>query len=112
MSKRIDVSKLSPTELYRLKDELAEILIFGPWTKKDEGCFGRPEPGLADRYRVSVWHCSGPPDSDLEAGWYYRIGFCVVGIGGVTGTTPFPSAEDCMKAADSALAGVPDLYLV
>ncbi len=105
------IGLLSPNELYVLKEALSKLLVFGPWTKQDEGCCKRPEPGrtLADS-RAFVWHCSGY--GDLAAGWYYRIGFGVAGIGGITGTIAHESADGCMKTVDAVLSRVPDLYLV
>lgn len=106
---RINLDTLTVEQLYGLKEALSRLTVFGPWTKRTEGRFVRPEPANADG-RVSVWYCDG--SYDLAAGWYYRIGFGVVGIGGVTGTVAHERAEDCMIAADECLAGVPDVRLV
>ncbi len=109
---RINISELSPKELYRLKEELAGVKVFGPWTKQGEDCFRRPEPGcrLQDS-RVSVGHYPGSPGG-VEAGWYYELGFGVRGPKGLRGTRTYVSIEECMKTVDSILAKVPDLYLV
>ena len=55
---------ISPRHPNRLKEALAEIQVFGPWTKKDEYSFVRPEPGLQLHLaRVSVWQRSGRDQS-------------------------------------------------
>lgn len=106
------IDALSPEVIYGLKDELAKILVFGPWIKEDEDCFRRPEPGKRLRdSRVSVWHYPKPP-GNVKTGWYYEIGFGVRGPNGLRGTRFHESAEECMEAVDSILAKVPDLYLV
>ncbi len=107
----IDVSKLSPEELYRLKESLSGIAVFGPWTKLREDMFQRPEPGRQPSdNRVYVWLCSG--GGVCARGWYYRVGGGVVGILGHSGTVAHQSAEACMAAVDATLAGLPDVYLV
>ncbi len=107
----MNLDKLSPKELYNLKEALDKLLVFGLWTKLSDLTFVRPEPSRRPSdSRVSVWCCDGK--CDLAAGWYFRIGFGIVGIGGVSGTVAFESAEDCMKQADKLLRQVPDLYLV
>ncbi len=107
----IDIDKLSPGELFDLKDALAAVLVFGPWTKDGENVFFRPEPArrLHDS-RVSVWRCDG--EGDLEAGWYWRVGFGVVGVLGCTGTTAYERVEDCMADVDKYLATEPSIRFV
>lgn len=107
----MDINTLSPRELYDLKEAVDKILVFGPWKKLSDATFVRPEPSRRPSdSRVSVWQCDGK--CDLAAGWYYRIGFGVVGIGGVSGTVSHKTAEECMRSVDEQLIGVPDLYLV
>ena len=107
----MNIDKLDSRELYDLKEALDKLLVFGLWRKIRETLFVRPEPSRrADDSRAAVWWSTGK--CDLKPGWYFRIGFGVVGIGGVSGTVAFESAEDCMKQADKLLRQAPDLYLV
>jgi hypothetical protein len=104
------IEQLSPAELFNLKEQLAKVDVFGLWRQQSAKCgFERPEPGKRDT-RVTVWYCDG--DSDLERGWYYRLGFGVVGIGGVSNRTPFELAQQCMAAADALLAAQQDVFIV
>lgn len=97
----IEIGDWTPKELYDLKVALADILIFGPWQKDGES-YIRPEPArrLHDS-RIFIWHHDG--HDSLPQGWYFRIGFGVVGIPGITGTTPFSEPADCMRNVDEIL---------
>jgi len=93
-----------PAELYALKEQLARLMVLGPWAVNgDATCWERPEAGRNES-RVSVWLADRV--CDLEDGWYFRLGFGVMGIAGVSGTTPFATAEECMAAVDERLAQV------
>lgn len=102
------IAALPPAELFDLKQQLARIDVFGPWYSAGRKWI-RPEPARPDS-RVNVWYCDG--ETDLGKGWYYRIGFGVLGIAGVSGTEPHATPESCCAAVDETLRQCPGIVLV
>lgn len=90
-----------PAELFDLKKRLARLIVLGPW-EKTSGGWKRPE-AASPASRIQVWE-STAGSSDMEPGWYYRFGFGVLCIPGVSGTTAFATAEACMAAVDKILS--------
>lgn len=101
----------TPSELFEVKRQLAMINVFGPWRKKESGHdgFERPEPDRNEP-RVYVWHCDG--SYDLEAGWYFRIGFGVVDIAGFSNRDPIPSSQECRDGVDEILRKADGVVIV
>jgi len=105
-----DITEFSPEELFQLKENLAKIIVFGAWKKKDGWHYIRPEAGQSDsESRALVWYYEG--DSGLDAGWHFRIGFCVVTLGGISSTEPAKTAEECMKHVDEILSSAKKVIL-
>ena len=101
----------NPADLFSVCESLAKITVFGEWIQ-DADTWRRPEPGrrLGDS-RVFVWHCDGV-DTDIEEGWYYRVGFGVVGIAGFSNRKPFSTANGCKNEVDRILREQPSIECV
>lgn len=110
----LDISKMSPRDLFDLKERLSRMKVFGPWTQANVFHFVRPEPGRGlNDSRVSVWLKVPYEEKDpLKPGWYFRLGFGVLDLFGVSGTKPFKDAKDCMARVDELLKRDSSNYLV
>lgn len=108
----LTLNDFSPRALFLFAEQLSKVLIFGSWTRLDSDNWVRIEPGRRPTdSRAGVWLCGG--QTDLEAGWHFRIGFGVAGLSGLSISSQKPSetAELCMARVDEILSKESDVYL-
>jgi len=94
---------LSDTALFvALQERLAKFIVFDQWTpQKHSDGHERLEPGKNES-RVFVYETE-------DKGWYYRVGFGVIGIAGFSNSDPFPNAGEAMAAVDEILRSQDDI---
>ncbi len=95
----------SPELFAEVNTRISKYIVLNGWTERvfDEGEFERKEPGKIDS-RVFVYK--------EEGGWYYRVGFGVVGIAGFGNEEGFRTAREAMITIDSFLVMQDDIILV
>ncbi len=95
----------SPELFAEVSTRISKYIVLNGWTERvfDEGEFERKESGKIDS-RVFVYK--------EEGGWYYRVGFGVVGIAGSRNEGPIKNAQEAMFTIDAFLALQDDIILV
>ena len=94
----------TPQETFDLATEIGRLNIFGPWKSSLDGRkWCRPEPNIpTSDSRVQLWF-EDDIGSGREKGWYFRLGFGVVGIGGISSTRPLTTADEAKAIIDADL---------